>query len=202
MTPLTKEEERRLVRRLRRRDERAFTELVKHFQTPVYNVTFRMMGNNREEALDVSQEVFVTIFRAIEGFRGDSKLSTWIYRIAVNHCRNRIKYLVRRKRGRHDALDDIQETRVSGGDAFASGIAMPDKELEGREAERVLKSAIEQLDPEQREVLVLRDIQGMTYDEIASATGAKAGTVKSRLHRARTALQGALRAWRGETVDE
>lgn len=201
MKPLGKEEERRLVQRLRRRDERAFTQLVRQFQTPVFNLVFRMMGN-REEALDVSQEVFVTVFRAIEGFRGDSKLSTWIYRIAVNHCRNRIKYLSRRQQGRHDALDDVQERRISGGEAFASSFARPDRAAEGHEAERVLKAAIEGLDAEQREVLLLRDIQGLTYGEIGTATGLPAGTVKSRLHRARTAIHRVLRAWRGDPVDE
>ena len=195
MSPLGPEEERRLVRALRRKDERAFTRLVREYQTPVFNLVYRMLGQ-REEALDVSQEVFVTVFKAIDGFRSESKLSTWIYRIAVNHCRNRLKYLSRRGRDRHDVIDDVRESRMAGGDAFASGFERPDAEVEGRRAERVLKAAISELEPEQREILLLRDVQGLTYAEIGRATGLAGGTVKSRLHRARTAVMKTYRAWR------
>jgi RNA polymerase sigma-70 factor (ECF subfamily) len=188
------EEERRLVRALKRGDERAFTRLVRTYQTSVYNLVFRMMGHRREDALDVSQEVFVTVFRAIEGFRGDSKLSTWIYRIAVNHCRNRIKYLARRQRDKHATLDEGNEGRATGGDAFGSPVPRPDAQVEGLRAEAFLKRAIAALDPDQREVLVLRDVQGMTYDEIVEVTGLASGTVKSRIHRARQAIQTAWRS--------
>ena len=192
---MTPEEERRWIEKLRRRDERAFTRLVREFQAPVYNIVFRMLGR-REEASDVAQEVFVTIFRAIDGFRGDSKLSTWVYRITVNHCRNRIKYLARRRRDQHDALDDTLESRHRGGEAFTSSVDRPDTAVEGRRAEAFLKAAIAKLDPEQREVLVLREIQGMTYEEIVEITGLNPGTVKSRLHRARQAIQKSYNAWK------
>lgn len=200
MTPMSPEEERRLVKGLRRRDERAFTRLVQRFQTPVYNLVVRMLGGNQEEALDVAQEVFVTVFRAIDGFRGDSKLSTWIYRIAVNHCRNRLKYLARRHSKRHARFEDVQQTRAARGDAFQSEIPRPDAQVEGLIAEVVLKEAIASLDPEQREVLVLRDVEGMTYEEIVGATGLPLGTVKSRIHRARQAVQRAWRAWKDDGV--
>ena len=87
--------ERRLIRRLRDRDERAFRELVEEHRDRVYNLTYRMLGN-REEAEDVAQEVFITVFKSIDSFRGDAKLSTWLYRVTANHCKNRIKYLARR----------------------------------------------------------------------------------------------------------
>ena len=87
--------ERRLVRRLRERDERAFRELLEKYGDRVYNLTYRMLGD-RQEAEDVAQEVFITVFKSIDSFRGDAKLSTWLYRVTANHCKNRIKYLARR----------------------------------------------------------------------------------------------------------
>ena len=87
--------ERSLLRRLRDRDERAFRELIDGHRDRVYNITFRMLGN-RAEAEDVAQEVFITVFKTIETFREESKFSTWLYRVTVNHCKNRIKYLARR----------------------------------------------------------------------------------------------------------
>jgi RNA polymerase sigma-70 factor (ECF subfamily) len=192
------EEERRWIERLKRRDERAFTLLVRRFQGPVYNIVLRMMGHRREDALDVSQEVFVTIFKAIQSFRGESKLSTWVYRIAVNHTRNRIKYLARRHRDQHDAIEDTPQSRHQGGEAFTSSIPRPDSQVEAERAEVFLKQAIGALEPEQREVLVLREIEGLTYEEIVDITGLRLGTVKSRLHRARQAIASAYTTWRAE----
>src|SRR5512138_2589654 len=94
-----------MVRRLRDRDERAFRELVDIHRDRVYRITFRMLGN-RAEAEDVAQEVFIAVFKTIETFRADSKLSTWLYRVAVNHCKNRIKYLARRHDRDRDELDE------------------------------------------------------------------------------------------------
>ena len=87
--------ERMLIRRLRDRDERAFRELVQEHRDRVYGLTYRMLGN-RAEAEDVAQEVFIAVFKTVDQFREESKLSTWIYRVTVNHCKNRIKYLARR----------------------------------------------------------------------------------------------------------
>jgi RNA polymerase sigma-70 factor (ECF subfamily) len=97
--------ERSLLRRLRDRDERAFRELIASHRDRVYNITFRMLGN-RAEAEDVAQEVFITVFKTIESFREESKFSTWLYRVAVNHCKNRIKYLSRRMDRNKDELDE------------------------------------------------------------------------------------------------
>src|SRR6478672_2419462 len=99
--------ERSLLRRLRDRDERAFRELVSAHRDRVYNITFRMLGN-RAEAEDVAQEVFITVFKTIDTFREESKFSTWLYRVTVNHCKNRIKYLSRRKDRDRDELDETQ----------------------------------------------------------------------------------------------
>src|SRR6266850_7376865 len=97
--------ERSLLRRLRDRDERAFRELIEAHRDRVYNITFRMLGN-RAEAEDVAQEVFITVFKTIETFREESKFSTWLFRVTVNHCKNRIKYLARRFTKSSDELDE------------------------------------------------------------------------------------------------
>src|ERR1700735_1691593 len=99
------EPERSLLRRLRDRDERAFRELIEGHRDRVYNITFRMLGNHAE-AEDVAQEVFITVFKTIETFREESKFSTWLYRVTVNHCKNRIKYLARRHDRDRDELDE------------------------------------------------------------------------------------------------
>jgi RNA polymerase sigma-70 factor (ECF subfamily) len=182
--------ERLLIRRLQQRDERAFTEVVRLYQHKVYNLVYRMVGN-REEAEDVAQEVFVTVFKAIDTFRGDAKLSTWLYRIATNHTRNRMKYLGRRSYNSTAQLDEAAEREANHAQpsAMRPHIAGPDAVLEGLQLERVVQDGIAGLEPEHREVLVLRDVEELSYDEIAAITGLAEGTVKSRLHRARLALK-------------
>jgi RNA polymerase sigma-70 factor, ECF subfamily len=182
--------ERMLIRRLQQRDERAFTEVVRLYQHKVYNLVYRMVGN-REEAEDVAQEVFVTVFKAIDTFRGDAKFSTWLYRIATNHTRNRMKYLGRRSYNATGELDEAAERAANDAQpsAMRPHIAGPDAVLEGLQLERVVQDGIAALEPEHREVLVLRDVEELSYDEIASITGLAEGTVKSRLHRARLALK-------------
>src|SRR6266513_4236506 len=100
--------ERSLLRRLRDRDERAFRELIEAHRDRVFNITFRMLGN-RAEAEDVAQEVFITVFKTIETFREEAKFSTWLFRVTVNHCMNRIKYLSRRHDRDRDELDETSE---------------------------------------------------------------------------------------------
>jgi RNA polymerase sigma-70 factor, ECF subfamily len=181
------EEERTLVRRLRDRDERAFRELLELHRDRVYNITFRMLGN-RAEAEDVAQEVFITVFKTIESFREESKFSTWLYRVAVNHCKNRIKYLARR----HDRdRDELDETSQATNGAINSGprTPQPDRALEGVQMEVILQKAIEGLDDDHRIVVVLRDVEDLSIEEICEITGLPDGTVKSRLHRARLALR-------------
>jgi RNA polymerase sigma-70 factor (ECF subfamily) len=182
------EPERALVRRLRDRDERAFRELLEGHRDRVYNITYRMLGN-RAEAEDVAQEVFITVFKTIDSFREESKFSTWLYRVAVNHCKNRIKYLARR----HDRdRDELDETSHSANGAIMNvqlRTPQPDRALEGVQMEGILQKAIESLDDDHRIVVVLRDIEDLTIEEICEITGLPDGTVKSRLHRARLALR-------------
>ena len=182
--------ERMLVRRLRDRDERAFRELLELHKDRVFNITYRML-NNRAEAEDVAQEVFITVFKTIDTFREEAKFSTWLYRVAVNHCKNRIKYLSRRKDRDRDELDETTHGAASstnGAIGQAPRVA-PDRALEGAQTEKLIGEAIAELDEEQRTVVVLRDIEDLSIEEICEITGLPDGTVKSRLHRARLQLR-------------
>lgn len=189
---LTGDEEAALLVRLQKRDEAAFNTLVRLHQHAIYRLLTRMLGD-AAEAEDVAQEVFVTVFKAIEGFRGESKLSTWIHRIAENHGKNRIKYHVRRKRGLARPVDETTE-HASVGPELGSRIPRPDHAVEGYQAEAHVQRALAELDQEQRALVVLRDLSHLSYEEIIELTGLPSGTVKSRLHRARTALQERYRA--------
>jgi RNA polymerase sigma-70 factor (ECF subfamily) len=182
--------ERLLIRRLQQRDESAFTEMVRLYQHKVFNLVYRMVGS-REEAEDVAQEVFVTVFKHVDTFRGDAKFSTWLYRIATNHTRNRMKYLGRRAHNTTSELDEAAENDAAQAQpsSMRPQIAGPDAVLEGLQLERVVQEGIASLEPEHREVMVLRDVENLSYEEIASITGVAEGTVKSRLHRARLALK-------------
>jgi RNA polymerase sigma-70 factor (ECF subfamily) len=180
--------ERSLLRRLRERDERAFRELLETHRDRVYNITYRMLGN-RAEAEDVAQEVFITVFKTIDSFREESKFSTWLYRVAVNHCKNRIKYLARRQDRNKDELDEMSGN-VNGAtlDSPLRGV-QPDRALQGIQMEQILHDAIASLDEEHRTVVVLRDVEDLSIEEICAITDLPDGTVKSRLHRARLALR-------------
>ena len=130
--------EEQLVLRLRRRDEAAFNELVRLYQGRVYRVVLRMLGDEAE-AEDLAQEVFVTVFKAIDQFRGDSKLSTWIYRVAINHAKNRLKYMKRRARGSHKEFDEVgdREGIESASMNTSHQVPRPDHALEARETESI-----------------------------------------------------------------
>lgn len=179
------DDDRRLIERLKLRDEGAFNELVRRHQAPVFRLLVRLLGDPAE-AEDVAQEVFVSVFKSIDSFRGDSALATWLYRIAMNHGKNRIKYLGRRARDGQRLLDESGDAQASG--APDSRPARPDQTVEGRQAERHVQDALATLDDEQRLLLELRDMQDLSYEEIRTMTGLPIGTVKSKLHRARMAL--------------
>ena len=180
--------ERSLLRRLRDRDERAFRELVNEHRDRVFNITYRMLGN-RAEAEDVAQEVFIAVFKTIDQFREESKFSTWLYRVTVNHCKNRIKYLARRHDRDRDELDETSHQQNGATLGAPIRAAQPDRALEGAQMERLLQEAIGNLDDDHRIVVVLRDVEDLSIEEICEITGLPDGTVKSRLHRARLALR-------------
>jgi RNA polymerase sigma-70 factor, ECF subfamily len=186
-SPAMAELERTLLRRLRDRDEQAFRELIEGHRDRVFNITYRMLGN-RSEAEDVAQEVFITVFKTIDSFREESKFSTWLFRVTVNHCKNRIKYLARRHDRDREELDETQH-EVNGAAAGPPAHAAPDRALAGAQLEALLQDAIAKLDDDHRVVVVLRDVEDLTIEEICEITGLPDGTVKSRLHRARLALR-------------
>lgn len=180
--------ERALIRRLRDRDERAFRELLELHRDRVFNITYRMLGN-RSEAEDVSQEVFITVFKTIDSFREESKFSTWLYRVAVNHTKNRIKYLARRHERDRDELDETSSQANGAVTGAPLRAAQPDKALATAQLEALLQDAIAALDEDQRAVVILRDVEDLSIEEICEITGLPDGTVKSRLHRARLVLR-------------
>jgi len=188
-----------LIDRLVRRDERAFTALVKAYERRVFALVLRMIGNPAE-AEDLAQEVFVQVFKAIGSFRRESKLSTWIYRIAINLCKNRSKYLRVRHTSEQDPLDAQPERAPSEGSRPHSDIARPDEMASGKQVERIVQHAITQLEPSFRECLILRDVEDLSYEEIGEITGLPAGTVKSRIHRARAQLRDMVEQALGEKI--
>jgi RNA polymerase sigma-70 factor (ECF subfamily) len=195
------EDEARLIERLIARDERAFNALVRAYERRVFALVLRMIGN-RAEAEDLAQEVFVQVFKAIGSFRGDSKLSTWIYRIAINLCKNRSKYLRVRHAGEQDELEAVAE-RVPLGQARGANVAQierPDEMMAGKQVEHIVQQAILQLEPSFRECLVLRDVEDLSYEEIGAITGLPEGTVKSRIHRARAQLKEIVERALGEKI--
>lgn len=194
-------DEEAFVKRLQARDEAAFNELVLAYERRVFALVFRMLGR-REEAEDLAQEVFVQVFKAIDQFRGESKLSTWIYRIAVNLCKNRTKYLSRRHAGSEDDVDAMADRApLSSAKGVSVGdVGRPDELVEGMQLEVVVKRAIAQIDTDFRQVLILRDVEDMSYEEIASVTGLAEGTVKSRIHRARAQLRALVERALGEKL--
>jgi RNA polymerase sigma-70 factor (ECF subfamily) len=181
--------ERLLIARLKARDEQAFNEIVHLHGDKVFSLVYRMIGN-RAEAEDLAQEVFVTVFKTVDTFRGESKFSTWLLRIAANHCKNRIKYLARRRTD-GGSFDEMAEEHLAdaGGAPTHGHIDAPDVLLEAAEMERLMQAAIATLDEEHRLLIVLRDVEDLSYEEIGEVTGLADGTVKSRLHRARLGIK-------------
>jgi len=185
--------ERMLLGRLIKRDEDAFSYVVRSYGDRVYNLVLRLVGSP-SEAEDIAQEVFVTVFKSIESYRGEAKLSTWILRIAANHAKNRIKYLSRRRTTSQEMRDGTDATEMAdeGKAPMQAHFDAPDVLLEAAETEQILQGAIAKLDEEQRLLVVLRDVEELSYEEIVEITGLPEGTVKSRLHRARMALKDSL----------
>jgi RNA polymerase sigma-70 factor (ECF subfamily) len=185
------ENDQELVDGLRRGDGSAYRELVRLYEHRVFTIAYRMLGN-RQEAEDVAQDVFVSLIRSIHSFRGDSLFSTWLFRVAVNHVKNHIKYLRRRRQQLKVAWDAVPGWEPQAADdghfPTVGRVDRPDQETSARELATKALAALEEIEPEFREALVLREMEGMSYDQIAEITGVPEGTVKSRIFRARAAL--------------
>jgi RNA polymerase sigma-70 factor (ECF subfamily) len=172
-----------LVERFLAGDRAAFDALVLRHQEKVMNLCFRMVGDC-DDAKDCAQDTFVKVYRSLGGFRFESAFSTWLYRIAVNTCKNRLASS--RERGRRTAAQP----------EFAdppSPLLTPEEEMEKREREKEVQKAIGALREDFRTLVVLRDVEGLSYEEVARVTGLALGTVKSKLARARERLRMALK---------
>ena len=178
-----------LVLRCASGDETACAEVVAEHQRMVIQLAINLLGDH-DEALDLSQEVFLRVFRSIHRFRGQSTLRTWIYRIAVNQARNRHRFWRRRHRADEVSLD---EHVAAHGEFLGGGALTPERVLAQKELANRLQHALDRLSFEQRTAIVLREIDGLSYEEIAYSLGVAVGTVKSRLTRARQALRQELR---------
>jgi len=195
-------DEAQFIARLVARDETAFSELVVTYERRVFSLVYRLLGR-RDEAEDLAQEVFVQVFKSIDTFRGESKLSTWIYRIATNVCKNRSIYLSRRHVGRQDdvhAMIERAPLSKAKGVSVGEDIGRPDELVEGMQIEIIVKHCIAQVEPEFREALILRDVEDMSYEDMCAVTGLPVGTIKSRLHRGRAQLRYLVEKAIGERV--
>ena len=186
---MTREEEYAVVERVRAGDTNAFEALVTAYQKQIYNLTLRYVSSP-EDAADLTQEAFLRAYRSLDSFRGDSRFSVWLYRLTTNIC---IDFLRSRGRGSASSLtvenedEEIEELDVPD-ERFE-----PQKELERRELQRAVLDGLASLSEDAREIVVLRELQGLSYAEIGERLGLEAGTVKSRLFRARKTLCDYLR---------
>ena len=179
--------DRELVDRWKAGDEAAFGALVERHEQRVFRLLMRMMGN-REEAEDVAQETFLSLHRHGRSFRNEARFSTFVYRVAANAALNR-----RRTLGRTRARMEKLSVRQAAGDDLPSSPRDPEDSTLGNELTQHVRDALETLSPSLRMPVVLYDIEGLPYGEIASILGVAEGTVKSRIHRARQALREQLR---------
>jgi RNA polymerase sigma-70 factor, ECF subfamily len=180
-----------LVRRFREGDEAAFVEIMSRYRRKILSITLALL-RNRADAEEITQDTFVRAHRGLAGFRGDSSLATWLFRIAVNLSRNRYRYFCRRRAtvSLESSLNDRSGRTI--GDLVSAGASNPANEAITDEFTTLVASCMEKLEPHQREILLLRNILSRSYDEIAQALGLNVGTVKSRIARARMSLRDLL----------
>lgn len=177
--------ERELVSRARTGDTAAFEQLMLDSQDRVYTLCLRMTGN-REDALDLAQETFFNAWRGLSSFQGNSSFSTWVYRLASNACIDFLRKRKRRQQGESPhSLDDEGAPLPEPADPRGS----PEEELERRELRRAVERGLQALPDHHRQVLVMRELSGMSYQEIGAVLDLDLGTVKSRIARARLALK-------------
>jgi RNA polymerase sigma-70 factor (ECF subfamily) len=168
----------------------AFEEIFRRYSSMVFNLTLRILGD-REEALDVSQEVFFAIYRKLQRFRGESSLKTWIYRIAINRASNRCRWWSRLRRRGTVSLDDhlSKDDSRTISDSLASAGSTPEEALLLQERRDEIERFLRCLPVQQRVAVIMRDVQGLAYEEIAGLLRVSLGTVKSRIARGREELK-------------
>lgn len=177
------------IEKLRAGDANAFDILANRYAGDIYGLLYRIT-QDAEEASDLTQETFLSALRAISKFRGDADLKTWLFRIAINESRNRFRWWKRRRRDTTISLDvPVGESETTLGDTFSANGPSPEESALRNERGRLLRSALGELAPIFREAIVLCDIEGLTYEEIARALEINIGTVKSRIARGREELR-------------
>lgn len=181
---MTREQEAAIVRKVLGGDANAFETLVLEYEKNVYNIALRMTGNS-EDAVDMTQEAFIKAYNSLQSFRGDSKFSVWLYRIVSNVCLDFLRSKNRRPTVSLSVEDDDgEDAQLDVADESQSPELLLDRKLTRDSVRRGLDS----LPPDYRQILLLREIQGLSYDEIAQALSLEVGTVKSRIFRARKRL--------------
>ena len=170
----------------------AFDELVLKHKDKVFSLCYWFVGDY-QDANDLAQDVFFKAFKALKNFRFESAFSTWIYRIAVNTCKNRLKSFQYRLKKKFVHLNNTAAAKNNPGVEIADESSSPEIELGRKEKSRLIQTAISSLPAEKKAVVVLRDIEGLSYEEISSVTGFNLGTVKSKLARARQDLREKLK---------
>ena len=184
------ETDRQLVERVQRGDKSAYDLLVLKYQHRIVSLVSRYM-RDQDEVLDVTQEAFIKAYRALPGFRGDSAFYTWLYRIAINTAKN---YLVSRSRRPPDSDIDVDQGDYQGETLALSDIESPENRLEGDQLEAVVYKAIDDLPEELKVAVTLREFDGLSYEEIAGIMECPVGTIRSRIFRAREAIDKQVRA--------
>ncbi len=174
-----------LVQRAKNGDQAAFAQLVTAYEGKIYNLALRYLGN-REDAMDASQEVFLRMYRFLDGFQEGSTFSTWLYRIGVNVCKDLLARRAKRAELPLEHTDEEEESRAAD---IPDDRYDPERLTQQAALRKTLSDAIAGLPEPQREIIVLRDVQGLSYEEIADALCLETGTVKSRLFRARENLR-------------
>jgi RNA polymerase sigma-70 factor (ECF subfamily) len=185
-----------LIKAYQQGDKRAAEAIFRRYHPMVHALATRMLGN-AAEVDDAVQEAFIRAFRGLKTFRGDSSLKTWLYRVATNVCLTQADKIKRTQP--YDSLDDPlgEDGGETRGSQIPSGGRSPDETLLGEELGDKIQAALDRLSPEFRAVLILRDVEGLSYEEVAATTGANLGTVKSRLARARTQAMRWLKEYLG-----
>ena len=181
-----------LLEKCRNGDASAFDELVRRHKDRIFNVLFRFLGN-REDALDVSQEVFVRAYLGVAGFRGGAQVYTWLYSIAANLARNRLRDSGRKGRNMGTSLEALEESAPGAAQHAMSVVDSPRAAAEHHEMDALLQRCLNELPDHYRMTFVLRTVEDLSYEEIADAMGCPVGTVKSRLNQARGLLRDRLR---------
>ena len=184
--PVAHEEDSALIAGLRVGDECAYEILIQRFEQPVYNLVSRLV-DDPGDAADVAQEVFLKVFRKVGGFRSESSLKTWIYRIAVNEARNQRRWF-NRHRGKEIALEADSDA-LGPEDWLSDPGRSPYQTAVDQETHALIESALQKVSPNYRAALVLREVEGLSYEEISDVLEVSLGTVKSRILRGRESLR-------------